>query len=308
MGNSWRALATIAHEKLLRTPQLAPGEIFNLWCLRLSSLARMRLFNQAAAECTNLWAMLDSFHITDHSHDPINATVPFELWLLRARAKLWMNDAYGYLDELASLIRICKRRAKNPTVFGDPILWKDHACRIHLLIAGQLLDLEDFQGARKILNGLLSSTPLSETLILAAERTNFQSGHMESVQQSLNGGLSMNGLGSALRAIAEGRWGDAVTTLQALIAQDTGNLMAYNNLAVALLGSGQVEEATRTLEQALKTSPSAFLVAEPLIFNLATLYELRSSTASIKKHELLVEAARWSGDGIRGTCLKLSTS
>ncbi len=111
---------------------------------------------------------------------------------------------------------------------------------------------------------------------------------------------------------------------------------------MALLGSGRVEEvshyhganlcnsltairkATQTLEKALKAFPSSFVIAEPLLFNLgtsiylamhrnsdnfeATLYELKSSTASIKKRELLVEAAKWSGDGIRSTCLKLQAS
>ena len=38
---------------------------------------------------------------------------------------------------------------------------------------------------------------------------------------------------------------------------------------------------------------------------LATLYELRSSTAADKKRELLIEVAKWAGDGLRVACLKM---
>ena len=47
----------------------------------------------------------------------------------------------------------------------------------------------------------------------------------------------------------------------------------------------------------------------PRCFSLtATLYELRSSIAADKKRELLIEVAKWSGDGLRTTCLKMPTS
>jgi len=38
---------------------------------------------------------------------------------------------------------------------------------------------------------------------------------------------------------------------------------------------------------------------------IATLYELRSSIAADKKRELLIEVAKWCGDGLRTTCLKM---
>jgi hypothetical protein len=78
------------------------------------------------------------------------------------------------------------------------------------------------------------------------------------------------------------------------------------------------------LESALKASPSAVVVAEPLLFNLckstciirstissskgcfsATLYELRANVGLEKKKELLITVAEWSGDGLRTNCLKM---
>lgn len=40
----------------------------------------------------------------------------------------------------------------------------------------------------------------------------------------------------------------------------------------------------------------------------ATLYELRSASGADKKRELLVEVAKWAGDGLRTTCLKMPTN
>lgn len=78
------------------------------------------------------------------------------------------------------------------------------------------------------------------------------------------------------------------------------------------------------LEEAIKLSPSATLAAEPLLFNLcklhiisaqysanqdvATMYELRSAAGADKKRNLLTEVAKWAGDGLRITCLKMPTN
>lgn len=97
------------------------------------------------------------------------------------------------------------------------------------------------------------------------------------------------------------------------------------------------------LEAALQASPATLTMAEPFLFNLcafpflsfsfysvylhhaqirciliscnlnsglpfdltATLYELRSAVAADKKRNLLIEVAKWSGDGLRTTCLKM---
>jgi hypothetical protein len=41
---------------------------------------------------------------------------------------------------------------------------------------------------------------------------------------------------------------------------------------------------------------------------VATLYELQSVSTVERKRGLLVQAARWSGDGLRTTCLKMPAS
>jgi hypothetical protein len=89
-----------------------------------------------------------------------------------------------------------------------------------------------------------------------------------------------------------------------------------------------MQEAIEVLESALNASPSSVVVAEPFLFNLckcsfsfgpskspvlisstsATLYELRSNIGFESKRQLLVEVSKWSGDGLKATCLKLPTN
>lgn len=45
-----------------------------------------------------------------------------------------------------------------------------------------------------------------------------------------------------------------------------------------------------------------------MTIGLATLYELKSVTAVENKRALLIEVARWSGDGLRTACLKMPTT
>lgn len=77
-------------------------------------------------------------------------------------------------------------------------------------------------------------------------------------------------------------------------------MQASNALAVALLYNNKIDDAIHTLNAALTISPSSALI-EPLVFNLATLYELRQGTAASveSKIDLLVRCATWSGDGLR---------
>jgi len=84
--------------------------------------------------------------------------------------------------------------------------------------------------------------------------------------------------------------------------------VAVNNLSVALLSQGKLKEGIDVLEAALRASPSSVVVAEPFLFNLSTLYELRSAAGADKKRELLIEVAKWSGDGLKTTCLKMPTT
>ena len=55
-------------------------------------------------------------------------------------------------------------------------------------------------------------------------------------------------MNTALFASAEGDWQRAATELQKILATDPENFVAVNNLAVALLNQGRLQEVDSTLQ------------------------------------------------------------
>jgi len=111
-----------------------------MWYLRLSCLARMRLFNQASAECSNLFAILETVEPPEFRYQIYEQLLPFELEVFRTRLPLWANDPLGYLDSLHILLSKCKRNvrdAKDPAVVDT---WQERCARLTLIIASQLIE------------------------------------------------------------------------------------------------------------------------------------------------------------------------
>lgn len=82
-----------------------------------------------------------------------------------------------------------------------------------------------------------------------------------------------------------------------------------NNLAVTLLYQARLNEALALLTTALADQPRLAYHSEPILFNLATLQELRTEQATGAKVRVLRELARSQGaggQGIRSGCLKLA--
>ncbi|KAJ3533399.1 hypothetical protein NMY22_g7347 [Coprinellus aureogranulatus] len=346
MTNSWRALARMARDRIVGSDPADVNLILNLWHLRLSCLARLRLFNQTAAECTNLFTVLNNVQPPEARAYLFERLLPFELEVMQTRLKYWAGDHMGYLDSLAALLRKCKVSARNAASGRDmttSAMWKERGARVALIIASQMVEmkvrfvyLRNFRDFPYHASGIHSCSHLLEPLCTnaalrsAIARIYLQCGnltaaseHFRQVEDDPAADERQKLMNSAVLLSAEGDWDKAAAVLQGLLKNDAEDYVAVNNLAVALLNQGKLKDAIEVLENALKSSPSAVVVAEPFLFNLcrfpipssdpsiivfrvaATLYELRSNVGFAKKRELLVEVAKWSGDGLKTTCLKL---
>ncbi|KAH9975978.1 hypothetical protein BGW80DRAFT_1484321 [Lactifluus volemus] len=290
MTNSWRALAQMARDRIMQTD---PENLPLLWSLRLSSLARLRLFNQASAEASNLFGALGSItppaartHVLEH-------VLPFELDVINARVKYWAGDAYGYTDALGVLLRRCRRRARNARLDADRQMWIERGARVGLIAASQFIETKDFTAATGLLESLVTS---SSELRSALGRVYLQAGQLDKAEYH----FEVVERAAVTAAAADDDDGDdddegkpdvVSETTRALnvafmaSARGTGIKPAVNNLAVALLGQGKLKEGIEVLETALEASPSTLAMAEPFLFNLSTLYELRSSIAADKKRD-----------------------
>ncbi|KAJ7654415.1 hypothetical protein DFH06DRAFT_513816 [Mycena polygramma] len=317
MSNSWRALARMARDRIVTSDPEDLSLILGLWYLRLASLARLRLFNQTTAECTNLFSVLNAIEPAPTRTWLFERVLPFELEVMHARLKYWTGDHMAYLDSLYALLRKCKVRSRR--AMGEPTavaMWKERGARICLIIASQLMEMKDFTAAAKLLEPLCDQGDVtSPALRSAVARIYLQSGnlgmaahHFLIVAEDPGALPATKDMNAALLAAAEGDWAQAAEILEGRVLVDNpDNYVAVNNLCVTLLSQGKLKEGIEVMEKALKASPER-VVAEPFLFNLSTLYELRSVTAIENKRNLLIEVAKWSGDGLKTTCLKMPTN
>ncbi|KAJ3904997.1 hypothetical protein F5879DRAFT_879679 [Lentinula edodes] len=317
LTNSWRALARMARDRLVTTDPEDLALVLGLWYLRLACLSRLRLFNQTSVECTNLFSVLNTVEPPEAKSWLFEKLLPFELEVMYVRLKYWAGDHMGYLDALNALLRKCKLKARkapksDPTISS---MWKERAARVSLIIASQLCEMKDFGASTKLLESLCNQSEPTSALRSALARIYLQGGyiqkaktHFSFVEQSSDATEGMKGMNRALLACANGEWDLSSTILTDLIESEPDNFVAVNNLSVSLLSQGRLKEGIEVLEKALEASPATVVVAEPFLFNLSTLYELRSSIATQKKLELLVEVAKWSGDGLKTTCLKMPSN
>ncbi|KAJ6581568.1 hypothetical protein B0H19DRAFT_930624 [Mycena capillaripes] len=317
MTNSWRALARMARDRIVTSDPEDLTLILGLWYLRLASLARLRLFNQTTAECTNLFSLLNAIEPVTTRTWLFERILPFELEVMQARLQYWTGDHMAYLDSLYALLRKCKvrsRRAKGEAI--AVAMWKERGARICLIIASQFMEMKDFAAAAKLLEPLCDQGDVtSPALRSAVARIYLQSGnlgmaahHFTIVAEDSTAAPAMKDMNAALLAAAEGDWEHASEILNSnILTENADNYVAVNNLCVALLSQGKLKEGIEAMEKALKAAPER-VVAEPFLFNLSTLYELRSATAIENKRNLLIEVAKWSGDGLKTTCLKMPTN
>lgn len=117
--------------------------MIQLWYLRLSCLARLRLFNQTSAECTNLFSVLNAIEPSSSRAWVFDRLLPFELEVMHARLKYWTGDHMAYLDALSALFRKCKTKAREAkSDLATVAMWKERGGRICLIIASQLIEMK----------------------------------------------------------------------------------------------------------------------------------------------------------------------
>ncbi|KAI0033936.1 hypothetical protein K488DRAFT_46636 [Vararia minispora EC-137] len=312
MTNSWRAIARMARDRLVQTDPSDLPRILNLWYLRLSALARLRLFNQSSAELTHLLTALSSSPIPPTT---LSQILPFELDVLAARAPYWAGDSLGHADALARLLRKCRKSARSARRAEERQMWVERGARVGLIAASNAIEAKDYALATSLLEPLLAQPHPAPALRAALGRIYLQAGrlrdaeaHFAHVDAQPDVPEPTKKLNAALLAIARGEQTRAADLLRDIVDAEPEAYAAVNDLAVVLFSAGKIKEAIDVLESALRASPASLAMAEPFLFNLSTLYELRSAAAADKKRELLVEVAKWSGDGLRTTCLKLSTA
>lgn len=159
MTSSWRALAMLARDRLVSSTD--PEDlslVLSLWHLRLSALARLRLYAQVSQECNNLFNVLNGIPPENQRerHWLFEKLLPFELEVMWIRIRCWSGEHQLYLEELAGLAGMCRRRARAVTkivgndnkkkdqgaVEREVAMWKERGARVGLMMASQLIEMK----------------------------------------------------------------------------------------------------------------------------------------------------------------------
>jgi len=225
-----------------------------LWYLRLACLARLRLFNQTAAECTNLFSVLNAIEPPSSRTWLFDRILPFELEVMQARLKYWAGDHMAYLDALSALLRKCRTKAR--LAKGDTAtmaMWQERGARVCLIIASQLVEMKvflsprfvsclidklhrtkDFIAAANLLeplciqpNNIFSPALRSSIarIYLQGGNTHSASKHFAAVAADPTTEQSMKDMNEALLASAKGDWTHASEKLRLLLAEDADNFV-----------------------------------------------------------------------------------
>ncbi|KAK4698537.1 trafficking protein particle complex subunit 12, partial [Phenoliferia sp. Uapishka_3] len=318
---SWHSVATYAREAILNASPTQTNFILTHWLLRLHSLLRLHLPRLFATELSSLFALLPPLLL-----HPI---VPFDLYVLRASIPdLVRRDREGSVEMLVEVLKAAKAemwRAGREGREEDRERWRERAEKVGMVIIGILGEMKAFPSSSNLLSPP-SPSPILSTLL---SKLHLSTGDLASFARSSD----LLALTSpkedkrmrALEKVARGDWKAAEAEWRELVREDETDLKvshvntiiwrketdvwlkAINNLAVVLLFSEKLDEAIALLQTLVLPSPTSTApIEEPIIFNLATLKELRTDMAMAEKVALLrTVVERDGGEALRGSCFKL---
>jgi tetratricopeptide (TPR) repeat protein len=119
--------------------------------------------------------------------------------------------------------------------------------------------------------------------------------------------ITLNLMNAGFLHTARGEWDRARESFAEVLKREPQNKQAENNLAVALLYQGKLDEGIRQLERRMESSKNAASLSAGPILNLCTLYELRTGDSGLlRKRELLRGVSEIAGDDLPTECFKLA--
>ncbi|ORY64733.1 hypothetical protein BCR35DRAFT_308627 [Leucosporidium creatinivorum] len=325
-SRSWRAIAEYCHDSIMEASPEQTSYLLSLWSLRLQCLLRLHLIEHLTTELSALFALLPPSTYLAFAPPPpspesprFHPAVPFELHILLASLHGLRGERERTVESLAAVLRSIKEEmwaAKRKGEEGEreEKAWRERAERVGGILMSVLTDLRAAPSATTLISSS-SSYATSPSLLQALTRLHVSTGDLDSLSVS---SAALEALPSpegpsrivrkarALAKVARGEWADAEADWRALVEEDKEDAEAVNNLSVVLLFSSKLSEAIRVLTTLLSSNPAKGYSSETILFNLATLLELRTEQALPAKLELLRGAIEHGGESLRGSCLKLS--
>ncbi|KAJ3107653.1 hypothetical protein HDU97_003647 [Phlyctochytrium planicorne] len=319
-------VANLARNRLLGiipTPDNLPS-VVKWWVTRLNALERLKLYDTYFSELDAL-GNIESAAFQKETYPEIfpdgkGSFVHFDLRLIWARSPSLKGNSNEALSRLFRLLYAIRKESK-PGL--DAQICRSQEVGVQLSIVSMLVDLKDYRSAVSFLEGLVI-THQDVDLLSALGRVHLQFGGISEARICLQRVETLLKLPStaasereafknydtvllnrAFLAIAEGDWESSARWLNDLIAHDTSNATAINNLAICHLYMGDLSRAISFLESVIVEMPLTAGASSALLFNLSTLFDLADRSLERKQRVVSNVVAKSAGDDLDLASLKL---
>ncbi|KAJ5158473.1 uncharacterized protein N7500_008124 [Penicillium coprophilum] len=222
-------------------------------------------------------------HEQDHRH-----IVPWPLRVLAVRLQsIGFGDSRRSIGGLYEIGQEARREIMRPEATeAERELWKQRLADLGVRSVNALIEMGDFDAARRSLDSLRVPGPESNITKLRKALLLLRIGDLDAASQVFGEANETKeaGLLKPLISMSDGRFADAVAEWR-ILGEDrtrTDGALVAQNLAVCLLYIGQLDESRRLLEAQVSSNHSF----GSLIFNLSTVYELCSDSATSMKGQL----------------------
>jgi len=320
---SWRAVARFARNRIVQTNPSHLAEILQLWYVRLQALVNLRLYQLALAELDKL-GDLNRQEYTYEYHQGLfpgmsGMMIPFELRVLWANLPGWMKHQNTSIERITLLALECQK-IQQGNAKEDMTVWKKREVSLYIMLANFLLEIKDFPLTISVMSKIVRTFSSEEKpdadVVCSLGRLYLQLGNIQEAKKvfkaldgqadndpSIHRLVKMN---TALCHIAAADWKLAKDNLQVIVDANPSDFEAVNNLGVCLLYLGELDAAIAMMENLISTAKDqAHRLMEQAVFNLCTLYELRSDTAMEKKVAKLQQLHAYVGDAFHVESFKI---
>jgi trafficking protein particle complex subunit 12 len=298
--------------KILTSPLLDPTDIktiADLLTVRYSCLELTGNTLLAAQESKALEDLNSEFYYfyplparskTVQPADPLPEHIlPFSLRLQASRLQsIGFSDPRRGVSALYDLGLECREHLASPlNNSGDQKLWAKRLTEVGIRVVNALVEMEDLDCAKRTLRTLPPSEDENSRnrMLLLFLRI----GNVSAAKAMLEESTESAGMVTALIAMADGRFEDAIEEWETLLARDISSELApvaQQNLALAFLYAGRLNNARQLLESAISQGEGF----ASLTFNLATIYELCSEKSRDLKMSLAEKMASRTGSEHKG--------
>ena len=280
--------------EILNSSEMSPNTI-NLWTLRFTLLIKLKLYSTADVEMA-MFGNLDNcdlYYEFYHKEHPLKkgSIIPWSFRLLWSILPLHCPSSgglYGALDRMYGLVY----HLDQALLAGLPYLQEQQVIKyktsLLIQVAGALAGSGSIQPAIKLLKQIKTDQPdMAVPVSNAIIRLYYQVGNIykgESLLAEIQSKLTdeEREMNNGFKCIAHGEYNEAYQHFARVVNLNPSNAVASINGAVCLLYLGKLSDSIVQFEGASKIS-----LHPMLLFNLVSLYELKTIANTTKKYHLL---------------------